>query len=193
MEYAFKPFCSIKGDPNAIVARIQQVSKRVGRIDPEALLRDARLPSSPLHDSIEWNDRKAAHLYRLEQVRYIVRSLVHDKDDEGNKMPPVRVFQCLENEEARWKPGEYVQTLTAMSNAEQRAKILQQAIQDIEELKEKYKDLSELASFFQATEREMPKVRKAVASAVSKHKRKEKAPMKFKRPKEKHGYPYVRR
>lgn len=194
MEYEFADCCTLKGDPNVLVERIQKISAKVGRIDPEAIIRDAKSPNSPLHACYEWDDRVAAHLYRLEQTRYIIRSLVHKLDDNGNAMPKTRVFISLENEESRFKPGDYVHTLTAMSDAEQRARILNQAVREIEEHKNKYDNLKEMASYFSAVKRVMPSVRRAVATAISRSKRK--AKHSFKRPgkrKEKHGYPFVRR
>jgi hypothetical protein len=45
-----------------------------GRITPEALVQAASNKKSALHDFFEWDDATAAHQYRLEQARRMIRS-----------------------------------------------------------------------------------------------------------------------
>ena len=46
-----------------------------GRLTPNAVLDDAKDPDSPLHDSFEWDDEKAAHAHRIEQARALITSV----------------------------------------------------------------------------------------------------------------------
>lgn len=46
-----------------------------GRLTPNAVLEDAKDPDSPLHDSFEWDDEKAAHAHRIEQARALITSV----------------------------------------------------------------------------------------------------------------------
>lgn len=46
-----------------------------GRLRPEDVLKDAADPDSPLHDRFQWDNEKAAHAYRLEQARQLIRSV----------------------------------------------------------------------------------------------------------------------
>lgn len=60
----------------AIEHRLDQIIRlNNGRITPDAVIEDARSKKSPLHDQFEWDDSKAAHQYRLEQAREIIRSV----------------------------------------------------------------------------------------------------------------------
>jgi hypothetical protein len=45
-----------------------------GTITPEALVDAARDKESPLHEYFEWDDATAAHQYRLEQARRMIRA-----------------------------------------------------------------------------------------------------------------------
>lgn len=49
-----------------------------GRITPEQVVAEAQNPDSPLHGYFEWRDDEAAHKYRIEQARGLIRS-VHVK------------------------------------------------------------------------------------------------------------------
>jgi hypothetical protein len=44
-------------------------------VDPEDVVDAAKDPSHRLHDAFEWADDVAAHQYRLDQARYLIRSI----------------------------------------------------------------------------------------------------------------------
>lgn len=46
-----------------------------GRLTPDAVVSEAASKSSVLHDLFEWDTRKAAHAYRLDQARTLIRSV----------------------------------------------------------------------------------------------------------------------
>lgn len=46
-----------------------------GRLTPEAVVQDAKRADSPLHSFFEWNTKKAAYQYWLEQARQLIRSV----------------------------------------------------------------------------------------------------------------------
>ena len=59
-----------------IAARLRELlTRNQGRIPLEAVIEDARDPTSPLHDQFEWNNDAAAHQHRLDQARALVRSV----------------------------------------------------------------------------------------------------------------------
>lgn len=49
---------------------------RGGLITPDAVVRAARSPSSPLHALFTWDNRKAAHAHRLNEARMLIRSVM---------------------------------------------------------------------------------------------------------------------
>lgn len=60
----------------AVVDRLAKLAKANGGIlTPNAVVDDAKDPKSPLHDQFEWDDRKAAAHYRIEQARELIRKV----------------------------------------------------------------------------------------------------------------------
>lgn len=47
-----------------------------GRLTPDAVVKDAKSPDSPLHGCFEWNVKKAAHAHWLEQARALITSVM---------------------------------------------------------------------------------------------------------------------
>lgn len=59
-----------------VASRLRALAERGdGTITPEAVIDDARSPDSPLHGEFEWDDSAAAHAYRLDQARHLIRSV----------------------------------------------------------------------------------------------------------------------
>jgi hypothetical protein len=46
-----------------------------GRLTPEQVVETASDPDNPLHRLFDWNDSTAAHKYRLDQARALIRSV----------------------------------------------------------------------------------------------------------------------
>jgi hypothetical protein len=55
----------------------------------ESVVEEARSADSPLHPAFEWDDPRAAHQYRLDQARHLIRALVVIPD---NGQPPVQIY-----------------------------------------------------------------------------------------------------
>ena len=57
-----------------IAAELNRIAKQNnGSLTPDALLKEASDPSSPLHDRFDWDDTEAAHKWRIQQARDIIR------------------------------------------------------------------------------------------------------------------------
>jgi len=46
-----------------------------GELTPEGVVEHARSEDSPIHHLFEWDDDRAAHQYRIEQARELIRSV----------------------------------------------------------------------------------------------------------------------
>ena len=55
------------------IQEIKKLEDRRGRLTPEQVVEAARDESSPLHECFEWDDGKAAHKYRVEQARDLLK------------------------------------------------------------------------------------------------------------------------
>ena len=65
-----------------ITKRLQELESEHGRITPRIVVKDAQNKDSPLHAQFEWDTKKAAMSYWLEQARVLLRSVrivVHDE------------------------------------------------------------------------------------------------------------------
>lgn len=80
-----------KGDAQAIGSILERI-KQTGPLTAEAVLEEAKNPRSPLHKYIEWDDSKAAHQYRLEQARKIIRSIEVVVEDAKGKSRQLRGY-----------------------------------------------------------------------------------------------------
>tara|TARA_R100001086_G_scaffold57374_1_gene26082 strand:+ start:229 stop:720 length:492 start_codon:yes stop_codon:yes gene_type:complete len=75
MEYAWKEGVRFKTNANDAGVYLQGIRDRFGEITPQLVLKEARHKDSVIHQDFEWNDDKAATLYRLDTARRIIRNL----------------------------------------------------------------------------------------------------------------------
>lgn len=59
-----------------ILQELSRLEKKLGRSPtPEEVEKDARSPSSPLHQEFEWDNEKAGYQYRIDQARHLISSV----------------------------------------------------------------------------------------------------------------------
>ncbi len=74
-----------------IADRLARITKRNhGILTPDAVLEDAQKEDSPLHDQFTWDDSEAAHQWRLEQARALIRSVRVEVQTESRTVSTVR-------------------------------------------------------------------------------------------------------
>jgi len=66
----------VSGDPNQIGRELESIYSEEGQINAEIYVKAAKDPGSALHGTLEWDNRKAGHQYRLMQARTIIRAIV---------------------------------------------------------------------------------------------------------------------
>lgn len=65
-----------KVEQEAIKAELERIAgENGGLLTPDAVVEAAASKSSVLHGEFEWDARKAAHAYRVEQARSLIRSV----------------------------------------------------------------------------------------------------------------------
>jgi hypothetical protein len=143
--YAWKTGARLTIDAQFAGERLEQLKTTHSTLTADIVVSDARNSDSPLHDGFEWDNTIAAEQYRLQQARYILRSVVV-KDMPGHADEEIRAFVVIKNENS---DNSYVPTQIALSDDEMRQKVLMQAHRDLEALERKYNDLSELAEILQ--------------------------------------------
>lgn len=118
--------------------------KHGGILKPEVVVQEARSKKSPLHSRFCWDDSKAAHEYRIWQARQLIRVVVETIEGvEGRH----EVFVSLTTD--RKESGYRVMT-EVLNSAQMRARMLDDALRELEFFQHKYRRLKELADVFAA-------------------------------------------
>ena len=129
---------NLYGDADA-----QKVYEEIGEDNttPEEILEKAKDPNSELHKCFEWDDKKAAYKYRLQQARTIMCNLVFVSDDEEDE---VRTFYNLTFEKAEYHPTKLI-----LQKPDEYKVLLEKAKGELFAFKKKYAMLKELKKLFQ--------------------------------------------
>lgn len=118
-----------------------------GVITPQHIVTAARPKSSPLHGSFTWDDGDAAHQWRLEQARHLLRIYVTTIGD-GRKEKETRMYVSLGVDRAN--AGGYRSIVDVLSDARMRTQLLEDAKMDMMRFQAKYAGLVELAGVFKS-------------------------------------------
>lgn len=147
MVYQWKIPGIIPVDAQTAGEELERIYNRDGSITPEAVVEDSTDPSAPLHGCFEWDDKKAAHKYRVTQAQGIIRAIV-SVDTPAQSSEPVRAFVTTEK---NYKPITVV-----LDDESARAELLRSAKAELENFKRKYATLQELSAVFAAIEEVKP-------------------------------------
>lgn len=146
MVYKWKEAVSIPVDPQVAGEELEKIRIRQnGRLESEDVVSAARPADSPLHPAFEWNDKKAAEKWRLEQAGHLIRSIVVTLDDTGDR-EPVRAFVSVKRDEDR----SYTSVQHALADAELRAQVVAAALAELDAWRKRHAELVELARIFTA-------------------------------------------
>lgn len=132
--------------------RLHKIAGRSGVLAPEEVLEDARSGESPLHDFFEWDDTAAAEKHRLEQARHLVRSIVVVLSGPAEGRETKAYVHFRKDPDADDIDSPYIATCKVLADSVLRARLLRQALRDVEAWRAKYRDLSELAAIFAAVD-----------------------------------------
>jgi len=122
---------------------LQQLVADAEIVTPEQVVERARDEASALHRYFEWDDSAAAHEYRIVQARRVLRLCV---TVTGAGSPPLRALVSLSSDRAAH--GGYRPLQLVLANPEQRAVLLQDALEQLAGFQEKYERLRELAELW---------------------------------------------
>lgn len=106
-------------------------------------------PGSALHKRFEWDDGTAAQQYRLWQARVLIK--VHVVVAKPTQQP-ITAYVSLDHDRKQ-AGGGYRSLQDVLSDNEQRAALLRQAMREAATWREKYKSLKELSDVFAAMDR----------------------------------------
>ena len=147
MRYKWKraPVRGVKAD--VVGKEIERLENEYDGVTPEVLVDEARKKRSPLHACFEWDDRKAAGKYRLDQARYILREIEVVIEREDAEPLVIRAFHHVETVEQ----GKYYTTVSkAYENELLWQQVKAQAISEIKSWQKKYQTITEFEVVFDA-------------------------------------------
>lgn len=121
---------------------LERIKDKHNALTAPIVVDESRPDDAKLHQCFEWDDWKAAEKYRERQARNIIGGIVIVKQSSGNKEIPVREFAHVDND---YKPMRVI-----MQSEELTAKLLDNAMRELEAFRVKYDNLKELAPVFNA-------------------------------------------
>lgn len=152
MIYQWKNGASVSIDAQTAGEELERIRTRHnGRLESDMVVDAARDDASPLHPHFEWDDARAASAHRLEQARYLIRS-VEVVVDTTPETKPVRAFVSVVRDDDR----SYTSVSHAMADPELRRQVLLTALRELEAWRGRYAELVELASVFAAIDEAQP-------------------------------------
>lgn len=145
MVYEWKAGARTNGmDAQKVGERLEQIRQKHGVLTPSVIVADARLKASPLHKGFEWDDQKAAAIYREERARAIVRCVVVTLQGANTDPRQVRAFVHIGN------PLEYEDIGAVMRDLDKREALLALALNRLNAVRAEYGTLEELAEVWSA-------------------------------------------
>ena len=117
-------------------------------LSPEAVVEAARPRTSPLHNSFEWDNRKAGEAYRILQAQVLIRSMkvTYARDRRGPKT--VREYVCTSQAGASDR-GVYRRTSEVLQDPMAYQILLGEFQRAIADLKQRYGHLREFHQLLQ--------------------------------------------
>lgn len=120
MVYQWREGARVNIAPEVAGQALDAIQKRDGKIETVAVVEAATPEDSPLHPAFEWRDDVAAHQYRLDQARGLVRALIVVPEGEVEHAIPAYVHVKATTDE----PGYYQDTTIALQNADEWSRVI---------------------------------------------------------------------
>lgn len=126
-----------KADAQKVCNELREIGEE---FTPEEIVEAAEDESKELHKCFEWDDKKAAYGYRLNQARILTSQIIFKREvvEDNVKPVPVRVFNKTDS-----SGGYKIPERTFKVQSEYEA-LLQRALAELHAFKVKYAALREL-------------------------------------------------
>lgn len=162
MKVRWKSGAQHKTDPAKAYDAIEVIRKRnKGAATAEAIVAAAASKRNPLHPEFTWDDSEAAHQHRLDQARRLLGHLVVVRSEIATDRPQ-RVYEVtrlpqVEGQGPRARHA-YRSLDDIMADANLRAELLGRALRELISIRNRFRDLQELAVVLRAIDQVVAKV-----------------------------------
>lgn len=142
--YKWKDGARFSADASKIAEELDALPAKT----PEAALRVAEDEKTELHKCATWDDARAAHMYRLEEMRLVIRSIVVVDESPDREPVTYRAYEyvTIQSDDPDEKPSKrFMQTSEILSDKDLREQKLSEIRSSISELSTKAKTYRYLA------------------------------------------------
>ena len=130
-----------------VIAELKRIAeKHKGLLKPETIVKEAEAKDSPLHDQFTWDNDEAAEKYRIWEARHLLNICVEMIGTEEDQRE-MRVFVSLREDR---EDGGYRLLDRVVSSRTLSAQLLEDAFEEMNHFKHKYRDIKELTGVFAA-------------------------------------------
>ncbi len=140
-------------DATIIGERIETVFN--GQITATQLLNDAKSKTSPIHDYFDWDDTSAAHEYRLEQARRLIRAIDVIVISNGEEVD-TKAFHHISVTDDK---ESYVSYNQIFSNKNYYDQVIENALKEADSWQNRYASYKELSLIFKSIEQTKNKIK----------------------------------
>jgi len=168
--YAFKPWARLSGDPQRVGKTLERMREKHHTLAPHLIVEAARDKDTPegavLHDYFEWDDDVAAQAHRCTQAAHLLRSIVIVKTAGMDIDTPVRAFVAIRNasEDANdADAGNYTSIVEAIRIEDYRARLMQDAMRDLDAYRNRYAALNDLIGWDRGLQRAKRELERSLA------------------------------
>lgn len=147
-----------------VVGRFLEENFPTGNMTALAVVELASHRDCPIHKFFEWDDAKAAHQFRIEQARHLIRSVVVDVG--GSEVPAFHRVHIEESETA-----EYVEVGRAMADADLWAQVIETAMKEAQAWSARYQtyaQLNKVHKAIQETKKELERANRSTKQGKGK-------------------------
>lgn len=138
MVYEWKSASRIRANAQAAGELFEELERTEG-LTARTVLNASRGEGTLLHGEFEWDDGKAAELYREDQAGHLIRSIVIVEEKEEKKSEPVRAYFVTTD------AGKYESLHTIMKAPEKTDVLIRNALSELKAFRKKYAGIEELA------------------------------------------------
>ena len=129
---------------DAVAQELDQIrSNAGGLLKAEDVVAFAADPGTALHARFTWDDSQAAHQYRLEEARKVIRIFVTFVEQPGREPQKIRANVSLP-EDRKLPGGGYRTIQQVMTHEDYRRQMLAEAVRELVRVRDKYQALREL-------------------------------------------------
>lgn len=128
-------------------------------IKAEDVVAAAKKTTSPLHELFEWDDKRAARKYRIEQARHVLQHIAVKVVDSSGNQKELRAFHSIpftfQSGDKERTERRYVHINVIEKEPEQAQSVVEQAKEELQEWRQRHRDLD---AYFGPVFKEIDKV-----------------------------------